>query len=347
LATLPTPIVRLDGLTRRLHGEIWIKRDDLSAPLYGGNKVRKLEYLLGAAQARGVNRVWTLGGAGSHHVLAVSLYARRLGLQSAAVTFPQPRTTHTARVSAAIAQSGCRLFAASSRAQVPLAGLRLWHWTLLQRWRKSNSAPVRTCHIPAGGSSPLGALGYVHAGLELAAQIEAGVCPPPRTIVVALGSCGTTAGLLAGLEIAGHRCTIHAVRVADRPLANAFNVYRLAWGALRLLARTGRDPFALKQKNRWPPPWRPGFRGVKLTVVPNQLGYGYGHPTSAGQRAIHLLQTSAGLTLDPTYTAKAFAHILDSRIATPASPGKANRTTQPVLREPILYWHTLGDVEKL
>jgi D-cysteine desulfhydrase len=326
LANLPTPVDRLDGLSGSLGLEIWAKRDDLSSPLYGGNKVRKLELLLGDALARGAGHVWTLGAEGSHHVLATAVHAGTLGLCTSAATFPQPETPHVAQVRRLIERSGCRVFSASCRATLPLAVCGALTENRRRGWN--------SYRIPAGGSSALGVIGYVSAGLELAEQVKRRECPHPRTVVVALGSCGTAAGLLLGMEMAGLACRLVGVRVADTFVANRLNVYRLAWQAARLLRGLGLDPFACNGGLGWPRAVEPGFRRVSFEVAGEQLGRGYGRPTTEATQAAQRARRLDGILLDTTYTAKTMAHILAA-----ARSGE--------IEEPVLFWHTLGDLGAL
>ncbi len=96
LATTPTPVERSRALSEALGSDVWVKRDDLTGTRYGGNKVRKLEYLLADAMDRRADTIVTTGAAGSHHVLATSIYGRQLGLDVHGLLVPQPKTPHVA-----------------------------------------------------------------------------------------------------------------------------------------------------------------------------------------------------------------------------------------------------------
>ncbi|HEV8325626.1 MAG TPA: pyridoxal-phosphate dependent enzyme, partial [Myxococcota bacterium] len=181
LASLPTPVERLAALEALAAGgagaSLWVKRDDLTSPLYGGNKVRKLELLLGAACAAGATSLVTTGGLGSNHAVATALYGARLGLRTTALLVPQPLTPGVrAAVLAnlrAAAGAGARLVLCASWAQAAaraaaetVAGLEPW----------ARRAPT---FVWPGGSSPAGLVGYVDAALEVAEAVRAGALPPP------------------------------------------------------------------------------------------------------------------------------------------------------------------------
>ena len=191
LGTWPAPVQRLETLSEELGTEVWLKSEGRAGRLYGGNKVRKLEYLLADAVARGSQRVVTIGAYGSHHALATATYGRALGLEVDLVLYPQPVTAHVVDDLLASSATGATLLPSRNA---------VFAW-LRAGWRALTQP--RTVSIPAGGSSPLGALGWVEAGLELAAQVEAGELPAPEWVFVPAGTCGTVSGLALGLELAG------------------------------------------------------------------------------------------------------------------------------------------------
>lgn len=282
IGAYPTPIER--------HGSLWIKRDDLVSPVYGGNKVRRLERLLADARSRRKRRIVTMGAAGSHHVLATALFGAREGFEVEAVVVPQPGSDHArANLRAALAQ-GLQPVVAPS-------------------W-KAAAALVRPdgYRIPVGGSSPLGALGYVDAAIELAAQVRAGVMPRPDAIVFALGSGGMGAGLAVGLAAAGLDTRAVGIAISGPfPLIDAM--------ARRLVKQTAKLA-AL------PPGLTP-----RLEIDRRWIGRGYGYATPEGERAA-AVAASYGLVVDRTYTAKAFAAALALAAERPD--------------ETILFWHTLS-----
>jgi 1-aminocyclopropane-1-carboxylate deaminase/D-cysteine desulfhydrase-like pyridoxal-dependent ACC family enzyme len=277
LATLPTPVERIDALSRRAT-TLWVKRDDLTNATYGGNKVRKLERIL--ADARGAERIVTVGAVGSHHVLATAIFAREIGVPVEAVLVPQPTTPHVVENLRADLGLGVRVLPASS---YPHAAARL-----LARIARG------AYYIPVGGSNLLGALAHVDAARELATQIRAGELPEPDAVVVTLGSGGTAGGLAAGLALEGLKTRVVAVTVSDP----ASFVARRARGLAKAAAR-----HEAKRLGRAAPE-------IRLEIDARYLGAGYGHATAAGERALEAAK-DFGLELDLTYTAKTFAATLD------------------------------------
>ena len=271
---LPTPVEQVDE-------RLWIQRDDLTSSGYGGNKVRKLEFVLPVAARRG-GPVVSAGGSGSHHLLATAIYAGALGLDVDAVVYPQPETDDSRRTEAALA----------GRTNVHVT--RIPHPYLMPAalaGRLAALAGRRPFLLWPGASTPVGTLGYVSAGLELAGALGRG--DEPDVVVVPFGSGGTAAGLALGLALAGwQRARVVAVRVTDRVVANRATLSGLEAATAGVLALGG---------------WRP--RPGRLEVDGAWAGPGYGHPTAAGRQASKWAGRY-GLALEPTYTAKAFAAAL-------------------------------------
>jgi D-cysteine desulfhydrase len=291
LGHYPTPVEPVAALSAP-GCDLWVKRDDLTHHVYGGNKVRKLEYLLEDASVRGARRLVTLGAVGSHHVLATTYFGKQAGFQVEAVLVPQPRNEHVIEVLRADLGLGLKAFPVGSWAAAP--------WALFTRV----AAGARL--IPLGGSSAVGTMGYVDAGRELAAQVRDGALPEPDVCVVALGSGGTAAGLAVGFAAAGLRTRVVGVCVSGPPWALLASARHLARACSR----------------------RVGVTGVRFDTDERFLGAGYGCRTPEGDEATRLAREHAGLTLDPTYTAKAFASALWFV--------RARRAPR------ILYWHTLS-----
>jgi 1-aminocyclopropane-1-carboxylate deaminase/D-cysteine desulfhydrase-like pyridoxal-dependent ACC family enzyme len=291
--------------------ELWVKRDDLTHDVYGGNKVRKLEWLLAEAKARGVKRVVTIGAAGSHHVLATTYFGRRAGLEVEAVLVPQPATPHVLEVLRAGIGLGLKAFPVGSWGAAPLEVAK----------RVASGARL----IPVGGSSVTGSMGYVDAARELAAQVRRGELPEPDVCVVALGSGGTAGGLAAGFAAEGLRTRVVGVCVSTPPWVLRWTSLRLAWACGRRMRAGARSKDPTGSATALP---APTAMRARLSMDARFLGAGYGHPTEAGAEATRVAHEAAGLTLDPTYTAKAFAGALWQVRARQA--------------EQVLYWHTLS-----
>ena len=276
LGHFPTPVVRADALALNL----WIKREDLAGDPLGGNKVRSLEFLLGGVRAG--DSVVTVGALGSTHVLATATYARKLGARPILYRWPQEMNDAAARATHRIEAGGPAPRSRSivgAYVRAVLARLRGARW------------------IAAGGSSPLGVLGQVNAALELAQQVEAGLVPPPRRIVVPLGSGGTAAGLALGAHIAGLDTEIVGVRVVPRVVANVRRVRRLASRTARLISRVAGEKVTPPDAGR-------------IRVVHDFYGGAYGRESAVAAAAQDRCARTVGLVVDATYSAKALAAAL-------------------------------------
>jgi 1-aminocyclopropane-1-carboxylate deaminase/D-cysteine desulfhydrase-like pyridoxal-dependent ACC family enzyme len=285
LGRYPTPV---DRLLTRGKSELWVKRDDLSHPDYGGNKVRKLEGLLAELHARGTRRIVTVGAAGSHHVLATTYFGRRAGLDVEAVLVPQPRTEHAAEVLRASIGQGVRAFPVDRWSAAP--------------WAVARRIATGARYLPFGGSSVTGAMGYANAARELVRQVQSGVLPEPSTCVVALGSGGTAAGLAAGLVATPLRTRVLAVCVSPPAWVLRLAARRIARGCAARLGLEGAQ----------------AELGRRLVFTGAFIGPGYGRATDVTRLAQEEGRLF-GLELDPTYTAKAFAAALAELDATPMS----------------------------
>jgi D-cysteine desulfhydrase len=281
------PFVELaDGLPTAVeqpHERLWVQRDDRSSSVYGGNKVRKLEFLLPIAQRRG-GPVLTAGGTGSHHVLATAIHAGRLGIEVEAVQYPQPETDDVRHTREAVGALGVSVTRCPNAYLMPA----------VLAARLAALAPRRPYLLWPGASTPIGSLGYVSAGLELVHALRAARAAEPDDVVVPLGSGGSAVGLALGLALGGwKRARVVAVRVADRVVTNVGVLRSLEAGTAAVLAAGG---------------WLP--RPAVLTVDGRWFGKGYGHPTAEGDIAMRRAP-AFGLELEPTYTAKAFAAALE------------------------------------
>ena len=296
LPKLAHTLPRVDLRLRETPVERWavedvallIKRDDLSAPTLGGNKVRALELLL--ARLGRNQTLLTVGASGSTHALAVAQYGARLDAQTEVITWPQ--LTHDVSRATTRRLEG---IAHVTVARSPLdAYLRAGFRRLRGKYR----------WIPAGGSVPLGALGHVSAALELVEQLERESIPLPHTLVVPLGSGGTVAGLLVGFALAGVTTRIVGVRVVPRVVANRWRVLRLARGTRTLLAKLSGENI-------------PPLDDARLEIDDGWYGGAYARETDAARDAARALARSGGPTLDATYSAKAFASALARARAAP------------------------------
>lgn len=300
IGELPTPLRKLDALPRAIGGTgvlptIYLKDDGASSPLYGGNKVRKLELLLAEAKRRGASEVMTFGFAGSNHAAATAVHAETLGLRSISMLLPQANASYVARNLAASTAAGAELHYYRT---VPglMAGVI----------RQTAAHQVRTGRRPfviaPGGSSPLGTVGFVAAAFELVDQLERDALAPPDVVYVALGSGGTAVGLALGLAVAGVPTRVVAVRVTESKHANPHKAAKL-WRDTVALLRDAAPQFPALE----PDPARLAFRD-------DFFGSGYAIATPPAQEAIELMRAREGVRLDVAYTGKALACLIeDSR----------------------------------
>ncbi|MFC9789316.1 1-aminocyclopropane-1-carboxylate deaminase/D-cysteine desulfhydrase [Rhodococcus sp. NPDC127528] len=289
LGAAPTPITHLDGLGAG--NRLWCKDEGAyGSGGWGGNKVRKLEWILPDVRARGSRQILSVGGQGTNWGLATALYAREQGIDTALALVDQPMDEHVRAQLDRLRRSGATLHFTRTKARTIVAA----PW-LFARHLHGRHLPY---YLPAGGSSPVGTLGYVEVALELAAQVGSGAMPEPAYVVTAVGSGGTAAGLLLGLRLAGLRTRVVGVVVNDTlPLAER-DLVGLARRTHRLLVERGAAV--------GPVEFEPGA----LVVAGEWLGPGYGHATPEGAAA-QRVGAEHGITLDPVYTAKAFAAALE------------------------------------
>jgi len=312
LGTFPTRVERLRNLEKRLgFRSLWVKRDDLSGRLHGGNKVRKLEYLLAGVSDDKGQTVVAYGTVSSNWTLACAIYARYLGSPAHLLLF---RTMVTLAKEAVFFISRDLIDGVDILASPALLPVKILEYLV------TRSSDSQVIIMPPGGTSPTSVLGYVNAFLELSIQVRSGLLPMPDVIVLPLGTGGTAAGLAAGVVLTGGHTRVIGVRVASSLFANSFLARTLANAALRIITRDGNNGRPAKVT-----------RDV-LQVDGRYYGSGYGRTTTAGEEAAKLIETEEGLTLDATYTAKAAASLL----------GIAGEGWGRDLN--VLFWHTLNSI---
>jgi D-cysteine desulfhydrase len=275
LGAFPSPVHRVTGLPGDT--TLWLKRDDLDAPVAAGNKVRALEFLL-AESGRG-DTVLTVGGEGSTHVLATASHAARLGARTIAVRWPHDMTPGALEVAELSASLCSRVIRARTIVDAMLIA-RVYRLMHRVRW------------VPFGGASPLGILGHVNAALELAEQIAVGMLPAPARIVVPLGTGGTAAGLALGVALAGLPSTVVAARCGPRIGSNRRRVLKLAAATRALLRKRAGVTM-------------PSVDPSRIEVVHDAFGGAYGRAHPDAERAARALDARTGVKLDSTYGAKA------------------------------------------
>lgn len=280
----PTPIDAAPRLSERLGVPIYLKRDDLTGMALGGNKVRKLEFLMGDALERGADTIVTTGGTQSNHARLTAAACRRTGLDCLLVldrgVHPEPQGNLLLD----------RLFGAQVRLiESPDPAVAVEEMDrVAEELRDAGRKPYV---IPRGGSIPQGATGYAAFVVELLEQLHA-LDLRPTHIYLGTGSAGTHSGVLAGLTAVGSGLTLQGISVSRAAPLQVAKVQDLANGVL-------------------------GHLGLDLRVDPASVlvddrfaGPGYGIPTEQTMEAIELLALDEGVVLDPVYTGKAMAGLI-------------------------------------
>jgi 1-aminocyclopropane-1-carboxylate deaminase/D-cysteine desulfhydrase-like pyridoxal-dependent ACC family enzyme len=301
----PSPLARLERFSRALgaDADVWIKREDLLPLAFGGNKLRNLEFLVGAALQDGADTLITSGRRWSNHCRLTAAAGARAGLDVhlvlsgppvvAGAEGPNQRLDELLGATVHVTATDDR---AERAATVERVAVEL------------RAAGRRPFTIEVGGTGPIGAVGQLLAGLEVADQLgAAGI--GPATIVVPSATGGTQAGLVAGVAIAApppRQVIGIAVAVPSAELRP-----KVAGVLEGLATLTGG-----------------AFRG-DITIEDDQLGAGYGQPSAAADEATALLARTEGILVDPIYTAKALA-------------GLVARVRDGRLRGPVVFWHAGG-----
>jgi len=310
LGEFPTPIKHLRHLGKEIGTDyLYLKHDGLSGLIYGGNKIRKLEFLLGDALRKGAKDVLTFGFAGSNHALATAVYAQKLGLKSISILLAQPNAQYVRRNLLLSHVCGAEIhhFKNEMAAYIP---------TTIIFFRKKLKQGKFPYIIGPGGSSPLGTIGHVNAGFELKEQVASGLMPEPDKIYLPLGTMGTAIGLTIGLKAAGLKTRVVSVRVADVKFGNKEKFVKLFKKTLALI---------LSMDSSFP---RVEITDDEVNIRHDFFGGQYARFTEQGMAALNLVAKSEGIRLDGTYTGKAMAALIDQ------VRGHGTRN------EIILFWNT-------
>ena len=311
LAHLPTPIEPLDRLSSALGGpRIWVKRDDCTGLATGGNKTRKLEFLLGDAQLKSADTVITVGAIQSNHARQVAAGCARLGFQCVlALLDAVPQRAPVYRVLGNVLLD--RLFGAEVRIIPEPENVGALLEKLAAEVREQGRHPYL---IPLGGSNGLGAIAYAAAFLEAVEQLNK-LDEPPEVIVVPTVSGGTLAGLTLGAALAGWNGEIVGICAGDNAERAVKRVRAPQREAAEILGLDSED-----------------VAEIPVVVDDSFVGEGYGIPTSESVQAIELLATTEGLLLDPVYSSKAMAGLCALVREHHLTPGINS----------VLFWHTGG-----
>ena len=275
LGVFPTPIQKLENISKLLHTNIFVKRDDLTGLGLGGNKTRKLEFLLADAKSKGAEIVFTTGGAQSNHAMLTAAAAGKLGMKAILILKQRGVTACLGnQLLERLMGTDVRFMDTDSYADI---------YEEMDRVGKELGKPYYK--IPCGGSNALGSLGYVACAREIAEQglrIDHLVC--------AEGSGGTMAGLALGAKLFLPSTKVHGMMVDTDPFDQiTLALMREAAELLEADLEITPADFALR----------------------DMCGPGYAIPSEAGNAAVSLMAEKEGIFLDPVYTGKAFAGLLE------------------------------------
>ncbi|MFK7992949.1 MAG: D-cysteine desulfhydrase [Granulosicoccus sp.] len=311
LAHLPTPLERLDRLTKELGGpEIWIKRDDCTGMSTGGNKTRKLEFLMAEAELQGADIVMTQGATQSNHARQTAAFAAKMGMQCHLLLEDRTQSNNENYNFGGNVLLD-HMHGATTEKRAGGMDMHAEMEAVAETYR-AQGKNVYT--IPGGGSNPTGALGYVNCAFEMLGQFNDRDLKIDH-IVHATGSAGTQAGLITGLKAMNANIPLLGIGVRAPKAKQEENVFNLAVATAEKL----------------------GCPGVvqREDVVANTdyVGEGYGIPTESGLEAIAMFAELEAILLDPVYSAKGAAGFID--LIRQGKFGKDER---------VVFLHTGGSV---
>jgi len=287
LTNLPTPVQLVSNFN---NCSLSIKRDDLTAlnNRYGGNKCRKLAFILADALQKKAECVITLGATGSNHCVATACHCNALNIPCKVFVKDQPNSD--------VVQQNLKLCAFYG-ADIIFCNSHDERKEKIDTFIKDNA---NTYLIPTGGSTALGALGYVDAALELKKQIDNNVIPEPDIIVLPIGSCGTTAGLLLGLQLANITSKIVAVATFPDGVEYFDKTVKKLFAETNILLNSISPSIPLFD-----------FPESQFIIDTRYCGSQYGMPTQESEYALEYMKQNFSINLENTYSAKACASALN------------------------------------
>lgn len=300
LTGIPSNVDRLTQLENYLKlndGELYIKRDDKDHKIYGGNKLRKFEFIFGEALKKKKRGIITLGGIGTNHGAACAIIAKELDLKCELFLSLQPVTWHVQRSLLLYHYFGAKL-----------------HFTKMFEFGVLKSLLFRMFHpkyyLMSVGGSPLlgfgthlGTIGFINAIFELKSQINEGILSEPDIIFVAAGSTGTAAGLTAGCKLLGLKTKVYPVNVSRDIVVNPKRLIKIANKSIKYLRKRDKSIPDVQVNHD------------DFDMIKGYLGSNYGVKTVKGQKAVDLVYElegeKLGFKLETTYTGKTMAAMLD------------------------------------
>lgn len=291
LAHLPTPLERMDRLTAELGGpNIWIKRDDCTGLSTGGNKTRKLEFLIGEAILEGADMVMTQGATQSNHARQTAAFAAKVGMDCHILLEDRtgsnnPNYNHNGNVLLDHLHG-----ATTQKIKGEALNMNAELEKVAQDYRDKTGRKVYT--VPGGGSNATGALGYVNCAFEMLAQFNKRHLKIDH-IVHATGSAGTQAGLIVGLKAMNAQIPLLGIGTNAPKDKQEAKIFALAEKTAEKLGCSG----IVKRED--------------VIANTDYVGQGYGIPSEGGQEAIKMFAELEGILLDPVYSAKGAAGLID------------------------------------
>lgn len=314
LGDFPTPIQKLERFGEAVGlKDLYIKRDDLSSKKYGGNKVRKLEWVLADAKRKGRQVLITVGATGSNQVLATGIFGRQLGFRVVGLMMDQANAEYVRRNLLLDCHFGVEVNYTSSFATI----LPRFCYRYLKHALKGE----RPYYVPGGASSSIGNMGFVNAAFELKSQVEDGATPEPDYIIAAAGSVGTSAGLELGCRLAGLKTRVIGVAVS------------MPWyvTAKRSASMVNRICDFIRKADPSVPHIE--ISGNDVILLKDYIGDGYAHFTDNGVRTVAMMSEFEGVQLEHTYTGKALGGGVDWLLR----KGLSDKTA--------LFWNTYNSVD--
>ncbi|MCW4051144.1 MAG: pyridoxal-phosphate dependent enzyme [Candidatus Bathyarchaeota archaeon] len=314
IGDFPSDIEKL-GNMGQAHGfsELYIKRDDRCSKVYGGNKVRKLEYMLADAKEKGKKTLVTLGGTGSNQVLATGIFGADHGFRTTGIMLHQLNAEYVRKNLLMDHYYGIELiFAKNTFAEV---------YTFISKYLRAQLGGGKPYFVTAGASNEIGNMGFVNAAFELKQQVDKGEITEPDYIIVACGSIGTTAGLNLGCKLAGLKTKVLGVRVAMPWLVTKWRMGRMIRDINVYMKRHDASVPLMKVKPE------------DLYLLDGYLGEEYACFTEKGCDAVDEMKNLEGIPLDQTYTGKALGGGLDWL------------KKQSEQDKVVLFWNTYNSVD--
>jgi D-cysteine desulfhydrase family pyridoxal phosphate-dependent enzyme len=317
LVFAPTPLHQAANLSADLGIDLWLKRDDLTGPgAFGGNKMRKLEYLIGEALEIGADHVFTYGASQSNHAMQTAAACARSGIKCilylVALVPPDPKEPRGNMLLDLLFGAEIHIVPLEA-GETEEDGMIKCYALAEEHIRKLESEGHRCLNVPMGGASVTGSLGFASGYLEMREQLATLKREPFDHIYFATGSAGTLAGILAGRAIAGGDEDIQAVCSGIKGVEYKSQALRLANDTLIRLGREER----VSDEN--------------FSVCENYVGPGYEIPYDESTAALKLMARREGVALDPVYSGKAFTCLVDHARTGMVKPG-----------EKVLFWCTGG-----